>query len=334
MESDEKDYDLVSRSISNENRKLDEFGKEFKQYLSVRKNNDNLIKDMLKKFNICQISANQISKQNNEQLKEISVIETIDDFAARATQEMHEKMMNAIRIGRKSTNKEVEVKRPQQLKQVHVQGSKSHNDVDWKFYYFYDHKNGSKQRHGIRHDGKVFECNRPNCQCFSRVSFGMKPNSGVYKIKFKISKINNASSRNAIGISCNTHPTNNSQYNNIWYFSHDYIAWSSLDNEFKQYANVPNGLICGGGNKEQAQNIFILSKFKYISQNNSYTKTLPYLRSGDTIQIEYDSNNYTLSFSKSNDKALNSKIVNLPKHKTFYWIVGHSSGSMSVTIVS
>ena len=47
-----------------------------------------------------------------------------------------------------------------------------------------------------KHDGYC-------CDCFYRVSFGMNPNSGVYKIKIKINKINNELSTNVIGITCN-----------------------------------------------------------------------------------------------------------------------------------
>ena len=50
-----------------------------------------------------------------------------------------------------------------------------------------------------------------NCQCFSHVSFGMKTNSGKYKIKCKINNISNQSTANGIGISCNAHETSNSQ---------------------------------------------------------------------------------------------------------------------------
>ena len=90
-------------------------------------------------------------------------------------------------------------------------------------------------------------------------------------------------------------------------------------------------MICGGFDDCQSKNIFVLSKFKYMS-NNSYLKGLPFIKSGD-IKVVYDSNNNSLSFYKSNKKLLNSTIINLPKDKTFYWIVGHGVQQMSVTIV-
>ena len=83
--------------------------------------------------------------------------------------------------------------------------------MDWKFNYFYDFENRGESIHGIYDNGKTFECKHFNhgrdcdCACFSRVSFGMKPNSGKYKIKFQINIIDNECRANAIGITCNTH---------------------------------------------------------------------------------------------------------------------------------
>ena len=223
------------------------------------------------------------------------------------------------------------------IKSPNIEQKNKSNNVDWKFNYFYDcdNRGKSKQIHAIYDNGKTFQCKYDRgCYCFSRVSFGMKPNSGKHKIKFKINKINNEDDGNAIGITCNTRPTNNSQHeDNCWFFSHDYIAWSSWDNEGIDDKNVPNGLICGRYDEYQSHNIFVLSKFKYMSNNNSYLKRLPFLKSGDIIELEYDSNNNRLSFFKSNDALLNSQIINLPKDKTFYWIVGHCYEQMSVTIV-
>ena len=91
-------------------------------------------------------------------------------------------------------------------------------------------------------------------------------------------------------------------------------------------------LVCGHWGAFQKKNIFTLSKFKYKSNNQHYKKRLPYIKSGDTIIMSYDSNNNILSFGKSNDDQLNSSIIHLPENKTFYWIVGHSYGNMAMTI--
>ena len=70
---------------------------------------------------------------------------------------------------------------------------------DWKFDYCYDYRNrGTKfSTHGIENYGKTVTCNcysdgewLLNCHCFfATFSFGMKPQSGKYKIKFKIDRI-------------------------------------------------------------------------------------------------------------------------------------------------
>ena len=81
MESDEKDYDCVSRSIENANRELDSFDKEFKEYLSVRKNGDDLEKRVGQHFKLCQTNAKQvIMNKTNTQMNNIVVRESIDDF--------------------------------------------------------------------------------------------------------------------------------------------------------------------------------------------------------------------------------------------------------------
>ena len=135
-------------------------------------------------------------------------------------------------------------------------------------------------------------------------------NSGKYKIKFKINNIYNESRSavNAIGITCNTHDTNKSRYNDWWHCSRDYIAWSSMDKRRKN-EKPPSRLICGCYPKYQSKNIFVLPKFQYISASNSYLQGLPSYKSGDIIEMLYDSNNNSLSFFKSNDKSLNSTII-------------------------
>ena len=218
--------------------------------------------------------------------------------------------------------------------------------LDWKFDYFYDWKNRGKSQvkpiHGIYDNNKTVKCkcsDKHGCYCFTRISFGMKPNTGIYKIKMKIKYINNQS-HNVIGITCNKHETNNSHYGNLWYYSHDYIGWTSRLETEKQGINIPNGLLCG--HSYQKKNIFVLSRFEYRSNNKAYSKRLPSLKTGDTIEMLYDSYNCQLSFLRCfnaheytwfKSKDLNSTITNLPKDKIFYWMVGHSSGKMSVTIV-
>ena len=207
--------------------------------------------------------------------------------------------------------------------------------VGWTFDYCYE-KAGSD--HGIYENGKTVKCDSLACFCFYRVSYGMVPNSGIYNIKFKIDRIrsDNIYKCNAIGMTCNTDDTNNSvSGGKYWYCSHDYIAWSTFDhdNQLQDHQNLPNGLLCGYAKTYQDNNIFIKSKFIYKSNNQHYKQGLPPVKPNDTIILQYDSNNNSLSFFKSNNDKLNSSIINLPKGKTFYWIVGHSTREMSVTIV-
>ena len=86
--------------------------------------------------------------------------------------------------------------------------------IDWKFDYFCDIKDRGQESgiHGIYNNGKTSICRyEGGCPCFYRVSFEMRQNLGIYKIKFKINNMNNEVNDNMIGITCNTHKTNNSQ---------------------------------------------------------------------------------------------------------------------------
>ena len=212
--------------------------------------------------------------------------------------------------------------------------------VDWKFEYFYDYDNRTetkqkrKKYHGIYDDGKTIKCSEHlNCPCFYRVSFAMIPNSGIYSIKIKIDHVGKDDSRNAIGITCNTHETNNSLKEENWYLSDDYIAWTAWNNPYNNKDKLKHGLLCGYDKYLQVTNIFIQSKFVYKSNNEYYTTALPYIRTGDTVILQYDSNKNSLSFFKTNDKKLNAQITNLPKDKTFYWFIGHCFRVMSMTII-
>ena len=75
---------------------------------------------------------------------------------------------------------------------------------DWKFDYCYDYLNLGlhSKTHGIENNGKTIKCYSNHlCACFyCSFSFGMKPNSGKYKIKFKINQIEGYYFANIIGI--------------------------------------------------------------------------------------------------------------------------------------
>ena len=213
-----------------------------------------------------------------------------------------------------------------------------------KFDYIYDYKSKGLKMHSIENNGKNLVCNCDGgCHCFFlSYSFGMKPQSGKYKIKIKIDNISNGGYSNIIGI-VSQHSKNNTiiknnqnNYNDktLWW-SHqlyDYIGWTASGIKDDKY--LPNGLYCSYDDASIKNNIFRKTKFIYRSNNENYKDRLPFLKSGDIIQLSYDSNNGILSFSKANDNGkLNAQISNLPKENTYYWFVGHRCGKMSLSVV-
>ena len=212
-------------------------------------------------------------------------------------------------------------------------------DWAWTFDYLYDCAHRGSLYHRINESGKTLECEWSNvCDCFYRVNHAMTPKSGIYKIKMKIDEIYTNSRLNVIGITCNVHPTNNSQHvnKNRWYCSTDYIGWSCNSRWDRQDKLLRHGLLCGFDEKCQKNNIFLQSGFEYHSNNNNYVERLPGFQRGDIILLKYDSNGSALYFSKCNHDnvdTLDSYICNLPKNQTFYWFVGHNYSYTKVTII-
>ena len=217
----------------------------------------------------------------------------------------------------------------------------------WIFDYWYDYCDRGSKTHCIENNGKTLKCNHSigACNCFfASFSYDMKPNSGIFKIKFNIDKITK-SWANIFGIisqdgenNCKKISDNDSTVlkNSIligilsinhdrycWYSElYDYIGWSAFDQENNEY--LPNGLFCGY-DKTLNENIF---------RNKHYKNRLPGIDNGDIIILEYNSDLSKLTFSKENDNGkLNASIKNLPKEKTFFWFVGHECKEMSVTVV-
>ena len=211
------------------------------------------------------------------------------------------------------------------------------NVVDWRWNYCFDYKNRGKKIHCIKNNGKTIGCcfnsNYVGCNCFFRINTPMGINSGVYRIKFYINSIKNDYC-NIIGITCNTNDKNNCQHSklpNCWYYSHDYIGWSSFG---QKDPYLPNGLLCGYDDPFHNDNIFIKKEFKYQSNNpNHYLHRLPRLRPNDIVILTYDSDNGILWFGKENDDKLDAFIKKLPRNQTFYWMVGHHYKPFAITIV-
>ena len=134
---------------------------------------------------------------------------------------------------------------------------------------------------------------------------------------------------NAIGMTINTDKTNNSQTSDkLWYNSYDYLAWSASGRK----TSGPNGFLCGTSEHEK-KNIFVLNKFKYVSNNNNYKECAAPITTKDVVILVYDSDLNILSLSKENNSSFDAKLINLPKNQTMYWFVGHFVKKMCLTIV-
>ena len=220
-----------------------------------------------------------------------------------------------------------------------------YNDISWKFDFIHDYKNKGSKMHAIESNGKKLVCNCDGyCRCFFvSYSFGMKPQSGKYKIKIKINNINNGWYANIIGI-ISQHSKNNKIIKNNqnydfktlrwWNQLDDYIGWSACG--AKNDELLPNGLYCGSSQNESSikNNIIRRNNFLYSSNNKYYPNDLPRIESGDIIQLSYDSNNGILSFNKENDNGkLNAQISNLPKENTYFWFVGQARGKMCLSLL-
>ena len=214
---------------------------------------------------------------------------------------------------------------------------------DWKFDYCYDYDNKGPTRHGIENNGKTAKCNyniNGICDCFFSIfSIAMKPQSGTYKIKFKINEIDNNDYGSIIGIissNCKNNKKIQNDKNNINTFNNKSFSWYEEFNAFigwcacdENDALLPSGLYCG-----LYENIFHTNNWIYCSNNENYKQRLPGFYNNDIIVLQYNSYLSILSFSKENDNnKLDSYIKNLPKNETFYWFVGHSERKMHLTIV-
>ena len=238
MESDEKCFDSISLSISNETTKLEEFENEFKKYLGDKNspnNPSNTVTTSLKQIQTAIKNHKTIISaitQNNKQVKQhnntsvcvslgidpivITDIDAIDDSITKMINQISETISNFVTIDRKLQEKMT----PQCT--IEQTRNRKCNNIDWKLGYFYDFSDRGKTQgiHGIYDNGKTFICQHDGkyglaCNCFARISFGMKPNTGVYKIRINIDTICSDYKRNMIGITCNTHKTNNSKYYDI-----------------------------------------------------------------------------------------------------------------------
>lgn len=185
-------------------------------------------------------------------------------------------------------------------------------------------------------NNNTIECNYASkhsfdtCNCMFRSSNGMKPNSGVYRLKMLINKVNKGNELNMIGLTCNDSLKFSDYKKNKrrgWFDSEYYIGWSAFGAHYPRC--LPNGLICGW---DTYQDKSIFNGYEYNTRNNKHKAHLPGWTKDDIVIIKYDSNNRTLEFGKENDNNVDVIIKCLPKNKVFYWMVGHRRSQMSITI--
>ena len=126
--------------------------------------------------------------------------------------------------------------------------------------------------------------------------------------------------------------------------SFNWIGWSARDAKDDIY--LPNGLYCGcSASGNRAGNIFRGgSGFKYVSRNGQYAERLPVWRSGDIVELIYNSDLGLLSFKlyklSGKDKNVNEDVSSLdcyvsglPRGLTFYWFCAHAYTAMIITIL-
>ena len=356
IENDEKTFDLLDQKINESIDNTNKLNKKFKICLKNENNNDgnNSNSDKTTIYKDFSQGQTEMEKFLNNEKNTVrnKIINNLIDFDALIANIKNEISFNEIKIDSK-TNDLFNLQPKQQHEQKeqkanNVPENAQNHQIPWKFDFFYDFKNRGSTTHSIENNGTKLVCNSCNyggCLCFFiSYSFGMKPQSGTYKIKIKIDDIDNYCA-NIIGIVSQhskkkkiiKNNSNQNDYNDkTSYWSnqlYDYIGWSSCDSK-QDNKLLPNGLYCGSHEPSRSNNIFRRNNFVYKSNNENYKDRLPIFKSGDIIILSYDSNNGILSFNKENDNGkLNAPISNLPKENTYYWFVGHCALNMSLSVL-
>lgn len=179
----------------------------------------------------------------------------------------------------------------------------------------------------ISNNGKTFhtidEC------CWTRVSDGMSPKSGVYKIQWRVDVLPRTDGYDGIGI-C-------TKDMNCWWDEPNHIGWCNTACNL-----TPYGLV---GSNVQSENIFLKqakmvngSITHNVSTNNNSKRysnrdlNLPRFKKNDIIGLIYDSDNHILQF-EYNGKIWKSKLVNMPDNLTLYWCAGRWNSEIKLSIV-
>ena len=382
MESDEKSFDLMNQEIDNELKTVENIQTDFIIQKQIQKHNYNdwdNTERILENHNKHVLKFTSESKINNISILDTIKLNVLTEQVSKHFEENFDIKITNTENNNNSRNRFEKLEQRKIVKhisnaQANNNNNNNNNNISWKFDYFYDFEWKGQTMHGIENNGKKVVCNHNSgywpCNCFfCCYSFGMKPQTGKYKIRFKINAVDNNYCGNVIGIVSHNSKTNSimenfSQHKNSnntlarlltkntlsWGSQlNDYIGWSA--NGSNSDKKLVNGLYCGHGlladKTPTRQNIFRLNNFIYKSQNENYKKRLPRLEKGDIIQLSYDSDNAILSFSKEKQNTssvlsffaqhdggnLDAQISNLPKMNTYYWFVGHEHGKMSVSVI-
>lgn len=219
--------------------------------------------------------------------------------------------------------------------------------IQWKWDYDCMHvfgENYDYHTHTFSRNKQTLECNVKSkriagngkslfvqpCNCCFQCNIEMKPNSGIYTIKLKIDKIKNSSTyMNMVGITSGMSDRNKMHY---WDTTPSHIGWCAYDSN-NIGINI-HGLTCESTANVQENSIFYKKPNRciYQSRNDNYKNRLPTIDNDDVLILIYDSNKNELNFTKENDEKLDAFISNLPADTIFYWMVGHNSDTMSITI--
>ena len=340
MTNDEKRVNTLKQKMGVEKENLHKLENKFKDYLNSKSKNVNIFNNISKNLEMLSQNAEKVMESEDTTMNEILIVDSLSTDVHKIISEISLKIRDSFEILKASESVNVNDEKQDMVamapKDSKILATSKYNNVEWKFDYFYDDKiNGENRDHGIKNNGKTIYCQDggldkgTGCYCFYRIDQGMKPKSGIYKIKMKVDKIY-GNMWNVIGMTINTDKRNNAQQAGQWFDSFDYIGWSAPG--LHSADDCPNGFLCGTA-EYMKKNTFVLNKFQYESNNNNYQQAAAPINSKDVVILIYDSDLNILSLSKENDSSFDAKLTHLPKNKTLYWFVGHFEDRMSVTIV-
>ena len=169
----------------------------------------------------------------------------------------------------------------------------------------------------IFNNGQTFDTND---DCLARTDDSMASNSGIYKILWKIEKLEIINQYNCVGICTRDYKQGTDICTKKWPNSLYYIGWCGK----KDDTNSPNRLVSGWSNQEK--NIF-------YKECKFHGDVLPQFGENDVVGLIYDSDNYTLSF-ELNGVLLKSKLINIPKQLKLCWFAAKCCFPVRFSIIN